>query len=91
MEHEELRGAKNKVIGTKQAHKHLVKGDVIRLYVARDAEEHVVRGVLSAARERGIEVAWVDSMKELGRACGIEVGAATVALLRPEGEGSPGS
>jgi len=33
-------------------------------------------------QSRNIAVTYVDSMKELGKACGIEVGAATAAILK---------
>lgn len=79
---EELRRARNKVVGSKQTLRHLARGDVVRLYVAQDAEERVVREVLERARAAGVEIVYVESMRELGRACGIHVGAAAAALLK---------
>lgn len=77
--------AREKTVGTKETRKALEHDRVVAVYVARDAEEHVVRPVLDLSRGKRVEVIFVDSMSELGRACGISVGAATAGIL---GEGS---
>lgn len=78
---ERLKAARKKTIGTKQTAKALEKGKTRVVYVARDAEEHVTREVIRLAREKGLELVIVDSMMALGKACGIEVGAAAAAIL----------
>lgn len=78
---ERLRTARKKSIGTKQTAKALEKGSTRMVYVARDAEEHVTREIMKLAREKGLEPIIVDSMVALGKACGIEVGAAAAAIL----------
>ncbi|MEW8976879.1 MAG: ribosomal L7Ae/L30e/S12e/Gadd45 family protein [Symbiobacterium sp.] len=78
---ERLKAAHKKTIGTKQTVKAIAKGRARVVYVARDAEEHVIRGVIEAAREKGLEIQEVESMVALGKACGIEVGAAAAAIL----------
>lgn len=78
---ERLKAARKKTIGTKQTAKALEKGRTRVVYVARDAEEHVTREVIRLAREQGLELVIVDSMMALGKACGIEVGAAAAAIL----------
>jgi large subunit ribosomal protein L7A len=70
-----------KVIGVKQTIKALKSGAAIRAYIARDAEERVTRPVEELCASLGIEVVFVDTMTELGRRCGIDVGAATAALV----------
>jgi large subunit ribosomal protein L7A len=42
----------------------------------------VVAKVVQAAKEMDVPITYVDSMKKLGKACRIEVGAATVAITR---------
>jgi large subunit ribosomal protein L7A len=37
--------------------------------------------VITLAKDQGIAVSMVESMKKLGKACGIEVGAAAVAIM----------
>ncbi|MFZ5826156.1 MAG: ribosomal L7Ae/L30e/S12e/Gadd45 family protein [Bacillota bacterium] len=78
---ERLRLARKKSIGTKQTVKAIEKGTAREVFVARDAEEHIVRDVLKAARDKGLDVNVVESMVALGKACGIEVGAAAAAVL----------
>ncbi|WP_067934901.1 ribosomal L7Ae/L30e/S12e/Gadd45 family protein [Alicyclobacillus kakegawensis] len=78
---ERIRLARKRIIGTNQTTKALQQQQVVQVFVAKDAEERVTRPVVTLARERGIPVEWIESMKELGKACGIEVGAATAAIL----------
>lgn len=80
---ERLKTARKKSIGTKQTAKAIEKGSAKVVYLARDAEEHVTREVAKAARDKGLELVHVDTMMALGKACGIEVGAAVAAILEP--------
>lgn len=80
MSYEKVLQAKNIIVGTKQTVKALKSGNVIELVVAEDADPHVREKVLHAAREMNVPVTYVDSVKKLGKACGIDVGAAAVAL-----------
>jgi large subunit ribosomal protein L7A len=76
-----LLSAKKKSVGTKQTIKALEKGFAKKVFIASDAEQHVVKSLIRDCREKGIPVIVVDSMKDLGKACGIEVGCASVALI----------
>lgn len=71
-----------KVVGAKQTARALNAGSVKRLYLARDADPQITGPLAGQAREQGVEILWFDSMKELGRDCGIAVGAAVAAVLR---------
>lgn len=71
-----------KVIGAKQTAKALQKEQVKVLYVAKDAETKVINPLEKEAKARGVQLVRVPSMKDLGRAFGIEVGAATAAILK---------
>lgn len=73
--------AKQRTIGTKQTLKAVQKGQARLVYVARDADEHVIREVLKLCKEKDVEVVYADSMARLGQACGIQVGAASAAVL----------
>jgi large subunit ribosomal protein L7A len=70
-----------RVIGTKQVNKAIAKGQVDKVYLARDAEPHIVEPIHELCRQKNISVVMVDTMESLGKACGIEVGAAAVALV----------
>lgn len=76
-----LKAAKKRAIGTKQTTKAVTKGIAVVVYVARDAEAHVTKPLLTLCQEQGVEICEVESMKELGKACGIEVGSASAAIL----------
>ncbi|ADC49762.1 ribosomal protein L7AE family protein [Alkalihalophilus pseudofirmus OF4] len=82
MSYEKVKQASNLIIGTKQTLKALEIGEVCELVVAEDADTRVVYKVEALAKSKQIPVYYVDSMKKLGEACGIEVGAATVALRK---------
>ena len=79
--YEDLASAPSRVIGVKQTVRALERGVVLAVYVARDAEERVVRELKALARAKGIPVTPVESMDELGKVCGIDVGAAAAAVL----------
>ncbi len=70
-----------KVVGVKQTARALEKGGVKKVFVAADADKRVVQPIADACAKVGVPVESVESMQELGRLCGIQVGAATVAVL----------
>jgi len=80
MSYEKVMQAKSYIVGTKQAVKALKSGTVSEVLIAIDAEPRVIAKVISTAEEVGVPITYVDSMKKLGKACGIEVGASTVAI-----------
>lgn len=73
---------KDKVVGIKQLKKALAGGRAKKVFVAGDADPKLTDPILERCREAGVEVEQVPTMAELGKACGIEVGAAVAALLR---------
>ncbi|MFO7953030.1 MAG: ribosomal L7Ae/L30e/S12e/Gadd45 family protein [Bacillota bacterium] len=77
---ERLRKARGKVVGTKQTIKALEKGEALQVYIAGDADEKVIRPVVSLCGEKEVEPLYVDSMGELGKMCGIKVKAASAAI-----------
>lgn len=79
-----LSGARRRLVGTKQTLKALQGGEAKVVYIAKDAEERVLRPLRTALAGRDVEVVEVESMQQLGRLCGIEVGAAAAALLGTE-------
>jgi large subunit ribosomal protein L7A len=76
-----LQGAEFKAVGSNQTAKAIGKGRAQLVFVAKDADRRVIEGVLAAARDRGLEVIEVASTRDLGRACGIAVGASAAAIL----------
>lgn len=72
----------NKVVGIKQVKRALTSHEVDILYLANDADEFIKQQVLELAKDRKIQIIELETMRELGDACGIDVGAATAALLK---------
>ncbi|NLJ73417.1 MAG: 50S ribosomal protein L7Ae-like protein [Firmicutes bacterium] len=71
----------NSLVGAKQTLKAIQSGQVRLVYLARDADEHVVGPIREQCELKGIDIVEVDSMAELGRVCAIDVGAAVAAIL----------
>ncbi len=69
------------VIGTKQVKKAITKNQVKKVYIASDAEPHIIGPIKDACEENLVNFEMVDTMEGLGNACGIDVGSATVAIL----------
>jgi large subunit ribosomal protein L7A len=81
MSSEKVGQATNIVIGTQHTVKALKDGTASDLLMASDAEAKVTAAVVNLAQVVNIQIIYVDSMKKLGKACGIEVGASTVAII----------
>jgi large subunit ribosomal protein L7A len=79
--YEKVKQADKISIGTKQATKVIELGQAREVFVARDADPRVTGKVIALCKKMGVQVTYVDSMKLLGKACGIEVGAAIAAVL----------
>ena len=75
-----------KTVGVKQTHRAIREGLAKRVFLADDAQEHIRRPVLDLCAETGTPLETVPGMKELGDACGIEVGASVAALLKDPNE-----
>lgn len=78
---ERLEKAEEKTVGAKQTKKAVEKGLARVVYVAKDAEKRIASPLLQLCSENGVEVVFIDSMAELGKLCGIKVGAATAAII----------
>lgn len=71
-----------KVVGTKQVKRALNSKDVEVVFVAKDAESRITDEIIKLCNEKQVQIVYVETMKELGNACGIDVNAATAALLK---------
>ena len=70
------------VVGLKQSVRAVNEGEAILAFVARDADYHVVFPFENLCREKNIQIEYVNNMKELGKACHVEVPTAVAVLLR---------
>ena len=71
------------LVGSKQLRKALKAGTVLTVFLARNADPGVTEPIADLCQAADIQPIWVDSMKELGRSCGIDVGTAAAAVLKP--------
>ena len=71
----------DKVVGVKQVRRALSAGQAKRLYLAKDADPQLTAPLERQAAEKGVDITWAESMKALGRACKIAVGAAVAAIV----------
>ena len=71
-----------KVVGIKQVKKALREGRALEVILADDADPALIEPLEEACREAGVPRKHTASMKELGRACSIAVGAACAAYVR---------
>ena len=70
-----------KVVGIKQLRKALKDGLIIRAYIAENADPQLTQPIEDACKAGNVELVTVPTMAELGRACGISVGAAAAGVL----------
>ena len=68
-----------KCVGIKQVLKAAQSGEVKKVYIGRDAEKHIIDELVKICNQKNIEIIYIETMKELGKLAGIEVGAATAA------------
>jgi len=71
-----------RVVGAKQTLKAIQAEEAEVVYLAKDADEHVIGPIRKECISRGIDIVEVKSMAELGRACSIEVGAAVAGVMK---------
>ncbi|MBP3541454.1 MAG: ribosomal L7Ae/L30e/S12e/Gadd45 family protein [Clostridia bacterium] len=81
MEHE-LQSAEKRIAGTKQVLRALNGGTAAKVFLAKDADGFIYHRVQNLCSETAIPVAFVDTMQELGKLCGVSVKTAVAAVLK---------
>jgi len=71
------------VVGAKQLKKAVKSGRARQAWLAADADPALTEPLEAMCQNHGVPCHWVSTMVELGRACGIEVGAAAAAAVNP--------
>ena len=72
----------NKLVGLKQSIRAVESGKVKKVFLAMDSEAKIQTPVRKACADKNIEIEEVPTMKDLGNACGINIGAAVAVILR---------
>ncbi len=74
-------GRERVIAGAKQLRKAIQNGRARHVFLAENADPAITEPIASMCEEKQIPFTWVPSMADLGRACGIEVGAAAAATV----------
>ncbi len=69
------------VVGAKQLRKAVLRGSAKAVYLAQNADPALTSPLQSLCLQNAVRCLWVPDMKELGHACGIDVGAAAAAVV----------
>ncbi len=69
-------------VGVKQSAAAVANGFAVKAYIAEDADEHVLAPFRELCREKQVPIISVPTKLQLGRACGISVGAACAVVLK---------
>jgi large subunit ribosomal protein L7A len=80
MSYEQIEQASLVRIGTKQTLRAVEQGECTAVLVAKDADPRVTTKVIQLCKSKHVPILYVDSMKQLGKACKIEVSAAMVGI-----------
>ena len=72
---------KKLIVGAKQLRKALRAGTVRCVYLAENADPAITQPLAEACEQSQIPCHWISSMRELGHACGIDVGTAAAAIV----------
>lgn len=78
---EKLRNSE-KVVGTRRLVRAVLAGEISQVYLAKDADLFIVRQVKEACNQTNVRIFEVDTMKELGEACGVDVKTASAGIRR---------
>ena len=74
--------ASPKVVGATQVKRAIEGGRAAQVFLASDADPRVTKPIAILCGKWNLPIVRNSSMKELGKACGISVGAAVAALLK---------
>ena len=72
----------NMIVGAKAVKKCLRNRQICTAFLAENADPAVTDPIAQMCSAEDIPLIWVKTMAELGRTCGIEVGAAAAAAIR---------
>jgi large subunit ribosomal protein L7A len=71
----------NRVVGIKQTLRIIQENNTSLVFLANDADKKIIDDVLEKCMEKNIKVERIETMKQLGKACGIDVGASVACIL----------
>jgi len=78
----ELSEPERRVVGLKQVLRHARQRELVKVYIAKDADEDIQERLLRVCKDGGIPYDATLTMHQIGIACGIEVGSACAGVLK---------
>lgn len=69
-------------IGFKEVTKLIAENRAGRVIVAQDCEDKIKNPLFESAKKFGIELEYAPNMRELGKLCGIDIGASCAAVAK---------
>ena len=69
------------VVGAKQLKKALLSGRATQVFLAKNADPALTEPIEAMCLQNNVKCVWVASKVDLGKACGIDVGAAAAAAI----------
>lgn len=76
------KGSADILVGSKQTLKAIANNQAKKIFLAKDIDRPLKKEILEAVNDNNIPFEIVESKNELGRICGIDVSAASAALLK---------
>lgn len=73
---------KNLIAGYKQTMKALKQNKVQRVYIAEDCEDRLSNQIEAAAMSSGAEILYIDTMRNLGELCKLELKTSCACILK---------
>ncbi len=67
--------------GFKEVLKLLENNGCEKVFIAKDISSNMEERLIKAANQKGVPVVFVETMKELGKLAGIDVGASSAAII----------
>lgn len=71
-----------KVVGIKETIKMIKNNQCEKVLIAKNAETKIIKPLVDLAENKSLNIEYIDTMKDLGKLCGIDVGAAAAAVLK---------
>ena len=71
-----------RVVGTRRLLRAVEAGEIAEAYLALDADLFISRQVTQACHAAGVKLVEVNTMKQLGEACGVQVPTASAGIKK---------
>jgi large subunit ribosomal protein L7A len=72
--------SRGRLVGLKQSKRAIQEGKALKAFIAEDSAETIRQTVADLCEKHGVAVEYAASMKQLGEACGIDVGSSVVVI-----------